>query len=66
MSTYRELIYMVMDKLKLNTDDTYFNEDHIVFLLDKYRNFLLKQDRSSDSEISESNYQTFRSSSNYW
>lgn len=58
MSTYRELTYMVMDKLKQNTDDTYFNEDHIIFLLDKYRNFLLKQDKSTDSEISESNYQT--------
>lgn len=58
MSTYRELVYMVMDKLKQNTDDTYFTEDHIIFLLDKYRNFLLKQDKGTDSEISESNYQT--------
>jgi hypothetical protein len=40
MSTYRELVYMVMDKLKQNTDDTYFTEDHIIFLLDNYENFL--------------------------
>jgi len=58
MSTYRELVYMVMDKLKQNTDDTYFTEDHIIFLLDKYRNFLLKQDKSADSELTEANYQT--------
>lgn len=58
MSTYRELVYMVMDKLKQNTDDTYFTEDHIIFLLDKYRNFLLKQDKSSDSELTDANYQT--------
>lgn len=58
MSTYRELIYMVMDKLKQNVDDTYFTEDHVRFLLDKYRNFLLKQDKSPDSEFSEANYQT--------
>lgn len=58
MSTYRELVYMVMDKLKQNTDDTYFTEDHIIFLLDKYRNFLIAQDKSSDSELSEANYQT--------
>ena len=58
MSTYRELVYMILDKLKLSTDDTYFNEEHIIFLLDKYRNFLLKQDAKSDSELTESNYQT--------
>lgn len=58
MSTYRELVYMVMDKLKQNTDDTYFTEDHIIFLLDKYRNFLLKQDKGADSEVSEASYQT--------
>lgn len=58
MSTYRELVYMVMDKLKQNTDDTYFTEDHIIFLLDKYRNFLIKQDNSADAEFSEANYQT--------
>lgn len=58
MSTYRELVYMVLDKLKQNTDDTYFTEDHIIFLLDKYRNFLISQDKGSDSEMSETYYQT--------
>ena len=58
MSTYRELIYMVMDKLKISSDDAYPNEKHISFLLDKYRNFLLKQDNKSDSEFTDSNYQT--------
>ena len=58
MSTYRELVYMVMDKLKQNTDDTYYTEDHIIFLLDKYRNFLIKHDNSADSEFSDANYQT--------
>lgn len=58
MSTYRQLIYMVMDKLKISSDDAYPNEKHISFLLDKYRNFLLKQDNKSDSEFTESNYQT--------
>lgn len=59
MSTFRELTYMVLDKLKLSSDDSQFTEDHIVFLLDKYRAFLLKQ-RYSDikKQIPESNYQT--------
>ena len=59
MSTYRELTYMVLDELKLVSDDSHFQEEHILFLLDKYRSFLLKQ-RYSDvrKEIPDSNYQT--------
>ena len=60
MSTYRELIYMVLDKLKESTDDAYFKEEHIAFLLDKYRPFLLKQ-RYADirKSISQNNYSRF-------
>ena len=56
--TYRELVYLILDEIKLNTDDTQFTEDHIVFLLNKYRAFILKQ-RYSDIKkyIPESNYQ---------
>lgn len=43
MSTFREVVYMVMDELKINSDDSYFTEDHILFLIDKYRNFLITQ-----------------------
>lgn len=59
MSTYRELVYLVLDSLKLVSDDSHFQEEHILFLLDKYRAFVLKQ-RYSDirKEIPESNYQT--------
>jgi hypothetical protein len=42
MTTYRELVYMVLDELKAKSDDFYYTEDHIIFLLDKYRAFLLK------------------------
>ena len=50
---------MVLDELKLSSDDAQFTEDHIMFLLNKYRTFLLKQ-RYSDikKQIPESNYQT--------
>lgn len=59
MATYREVTFMILDKLKSNTDDRYFEEDHIVFLINEYRAFLLKQ-RYSDikKQIAESNYQT--------
>ena len=58
MSTYRELVYLCLDELKLYSDDSVFTEDHIIFLLNKYRSFLLKQ-RYSDikKQIPESNYQ---------
>lgn len=58
--TYREIVYMVLDELKLMSDDANFNEDHIAFLCGKYRSFLLKQRYYTDIKkaISESNYQT--------
>jgi len=59
MSTYREIIYMISDELKLISDDSYYTEDHILFLVSKYRAFLLKQ-RYSDIKkfIPESNFST--------
>lgn len=59
MSTYKELVYMVIDELKLQSDDATYTEEHIMFLLKNYRTFLLKQ-RYSDikKQIPESNYQT--------
>lgn len=59
MSTYKELVYLVSDELKTTSDDSHFTSDHILFLLSKYRSFVLKQ-RYSDikKQIPESNYQT--------
>jgi hypothetical protein len=58
MATYREIVYMVLDELKLISDDSHFVEEHVLFLADKYRSFILKQ-RYSDirKEIPISNYQ---------
>ena len=59
MSTYKELTYMVLDELKLYSDDASYTEEHVMFLLDKYRAFLLKQKYSDvKKQIPESNYQT--------
>ena len=33
MSTYRELVYLVLDELRLTSDDALFNEEHVMFLL---------------------------------
>lgn len=41
--TYKEIIYMILDELKLSSKDSYFTEDHIKFLALKYRNLLISQ-----------------------
>lgn len=59
MATLKEITYMVLDELKLSSDDSYFNEEHIIFLIGKYRAFLLKQIYNGVKlDIPESNYQT--------
>jgi hypothetical protein len=59
MNTYKELVYMVLDELKNFSDDATYTEDHVIFLLNKWRTFLLKQ-RYADvkKQIPESNYQS--------
>lgn len=50
---------MVMDELKLSSDDSYFNEEHVAFLLGKYRGLILRQQyKGVKKEIPESNFQT--------
>ena len=60
MAKYNEIVSMVLDKLKVTTDDSTFTEEHIIFLAGRYRSFLLKQRYYSDLKkpIPESNYQT--------
>ena len=59
MASYRELVYAVLDELKLSVDDSYFTEDHCIFLLNKYRGMILKQQyKDVKKEIPESNFQT--------
>lgn len=59
MSTYRQVIYMILDQLKLTSDDSTYTEEHVLYLAKEYRGLLLKQ-RYSDikKQIPESNYQT--------
>lgn len=59
MNTWREIVYMCIDELKLLSDDSYYTEDHLIFLISKFRTFILKQ-RYSDIKkfIPESNFST--------
>lgn len=59
MTKIKELVYMILDKVKLESDDADFTEDHIIFMLSKYRAFLLKQ-RYQDKKkpVTATNYQT--------
>lgn len=60
MAKYKEIVSMVLDELKVTSDDNIYTEEHIVFLAGRYRTFLLKQRYYSDlkKQIPESNYQT--------
>jgi hypothetical protein len=59
MATLKELTYMVLDELKLSSDDTYFNEEHVSFLISKYRGLILQQHyKGVKKDIPESNFQT--------
>lgn len=59
MSTYKEVVYMVLDELKLASDDAFFTEEHVIWLTSKYRSMLLKQHyKDIKKDIPESNYQT--------
>lgn len=60
MAKYKEIVSMVLDELKITSDDSIFTEGHIIFLAGRYRSFLLKQRYYTDlkKQIPESNYQT--------
>lgn len=70
MSTYREVVSMALDELKSVSDDAYYTEGHVIFLLGKFRAFLLKKEYGDATNsygrqsiaarkyVPESNYQT--------
>lgn len=57
--TYREVVYAILDLLKQSSDDSYYTQEHVLFLASKMRAAILKQTYSNiKKEIPESNYQT--------
>lgn len=59
MATYREIVSMVLDELKLVSDDSTFTREHVIFLADKYRAFIIEQAirQKRYYEVPDSNYQ---------
>ena len=58
----KEIVYTCLDLAKANTsDDSFFTEEHVIFLLKKYRSFLIKKEqekqKSSTDIASEFEYQ---------
>ena len=49
----KEAIYMVLDLLKGISDDYIYTEDHVIFLLKKYRSFLIKKEQEKEKETSD-------------
>jgi hypothetical protein len=50
----KELVYMCLDLAKAATsDDSFFTEDHVIFLLKKYRSFLIKKEQEKEKETSD-------------
>ena len=59
MTTIRQLINLVLDETKQNTDDSFFTPEHAAFLIGKARNLLLKQQyKNMKEQMMESNFQT--------
>lgn len=52
-----EIVYYCLDAIKAFSDDASVNEEHILFLLGKYRGALLQQYHNIKKIIPESNYQ---------
>ena len=52
---------MCLDLLKVNSDDSYFTEDHVIYLLNKFRSLVLKKKYEKELDqnaVNDDNYQT--------
>ena len=43
MATFREMVYMTLDLLKERSDDSYYTEEHILFLLSRMRALIIQR-----------------------
>lgn len=51
--TIREIVYYLLDSCKIISDDSILNEEHILFLVKKYRSFLLRKELEKDKGAAE-------------
>ena len=50
----KDLVYMILDECKLTTsDDLYINEDHVIFLIKRYRSFLIKKEQEREKSTTD-------------
>lgn len=54
----RHIVYYCLDAIKAFSDDSSINEEHVLYLVGKYRALLLKKYGEGKKGLSESNYQT--------
>lgn len=47
-----------MDRLKISADDSYYNEEHFIYLINKYRAAIIQQLIDANKELSDIYYQT--------
>lgn len=43
MSTYKDIVFLLLDELKIKIDDSHFTPEHIVAIINKYRAAIIKQ-----------------------
>lgn len=61
MSTFREVVYMILDNNKLSNDDSYVEPEHVLYLISRLRAYLLTSKyQQMKSQISNSNFQTLK------
>lgn len=50
----KELVYMILDECKLSSsDDLYITEDHVIFLIKRYRSFLIKKEQEREKSTTD-------------
>lgn len=50
----KELVYSILDFCKLSSsDDTYITEDHVIFLIKRYRSFLIKKEQEREKSTTD-------------
>lgn len=50
----KELVYSILDLCKLGgSDDSYYTEEHIIFLSKKYRSFLIKKEQEKEKSTTD-------------
>jgi len=41
MATYKDIVYTVLDEIKAHSGDSDITEEHVIFLANQYRLFLI-------------------------